>query len=72
MKTPNYDNYKEKLDRDNRDRVLKIAKELEDKVPITKGCKSDQCFCTGKCQEIIGWRDKTPEEKRGGQWTNQN
>lgn len=33
------------------------------KVPIKKGCPNDgQCFCTGKCNEIIGWRDKLPNE----------
>lgn len=33
-----------------------------DKVPIKRGCKNKQCFCTGKCQEIIAWRDKMPYE----------
>ena len=32
------------------------------KVPIKKGCPNNQCFCTGKCNEIIGWRDKLPNE----------
>jgi len=32
------------------------------KVAIRKGCPNQQCFCTGKCQEIIGWRDKLPNE----------
>lgn len=32
------------------------------KVPIKRGCPNKQCFCTGKCNEIIGWRDKLPNE----------
>ena len=43
----------------------KMVKEQYDtKVPIKKGCPNAQCFCTGACQEIVGWRDKTPEELR--------
>ena len=32
------------------------------KVSIKRGCPNKQCFCTGKCQEVIGWRDKLPNE----------
>lgn len=32
------------------------------KVPIKRGCPNKECFCTGKCNEIIGWRDKLPNE----------
>ena len=32
------------------------------KVPIKRGCLNKECFCTGKCNEIIGWRDKLPNE----------
>ena len=32
------------------------------KVPIKRGCRNKECFCTGKCNEIIGWRDKLPNE----------
>lgn len=32
------------------------------KVPIKRGCPNKQCFCTGKCNEIIGWRDKLSNE----------
>jgi hypothetical protein len=35
------------------------------KVPIKRGCPAAQqggCFCTGKCKEIIGFRDKLPNE----------
>lgn len=47
------------------DHLNEVAKQFENKVPIRRGCPNGQCFCTGKCQEIIGWRDKTIEEKRG-------
>lgn len=34
------------------------------KVPIRRGCYATMgCFCTGACQEIVGYRDATPEEK---------
>lgn len=36
--------------------------ELNKKVPIYKGCPNKECFCTGACREIIGWRDKIPGE----------
>lgn len=32
------------------------------KVPIKRGCPNKECFCIGKCNEIIGWRDKLPNE----------
>lgn len=32
------------------------------KVPILRGCSNQQCFCTGKCKEIIGFRDRLPGE----------
>ena len=31
-------------------------------VPVRKGCKNKECFCTGECQKIIGYRDKLPGE----------
>ena len=35
---------------------------IKGKEPIRRGCSSGgPCFCTGKCQEIIGWRDKIDE-----------
>jgi hypothetical protein len=33
------------------------------KVPIVRGCKNAQCFCTGKCRDIIGFRELHPLEK---------
>jgi len=42
----------------------KIKEKTTNEVPIRKGCPNHQCFCTGACQEIIGWREKTEEEKR--------
>lgn len=38
-----------------------IADDFKNKEPIRRGCDAARqggCFCTGKCQEIIGWRDK--------------
>lgn len=32
------------------------------KVPVKRGCPNKQCFCTGKCEEIVGYRDKLPWE----------
>ena len=40
----------------------KKKKQTNGKVAIRKGCPNQQCFCTGSCQEIIGWRDKLPNE----------
>lgn len=35
------------------------------KEPIYRGCKAEECFCTGKCREVIGYieRDMTAVEK---------
>ena len=27
------------------------------KKPILRGCRNKQCFCTGKCKEIIGYEE---------------
>ena len=45
--------------RDVRDAFEMLCKT---KVPIRKGCRNKQCFCTGACDEIIGYRDKLPNE----------
>lgn len=42
--------------------VDKFKKQIESKVPIRKECPNSQCYCSGDCQTIIGWRDKTREE----------
>lgn len=59
----------EKFDFESEDIKGKIlseyAKRLETQVPVKKGCVAagqSGCFCTGACQEIIGWRDKNPGE----------
>ncbi len=39
-----------------------MKEQTNGKVAIRKGCPNQQCFCTGDCQEIIGWRDKLPNE----------
>lgn len=46
------------------DFALAVKKQMDTQVPIRRGCPNAQCFCTGKCQEIVSWRDKTPEELR--------
>lgn len=44
----------------------KIRQEIYDRgVPIKKGCmaaKQGGCFCTGACNEIIGYRKRLPGE----------
>lgn len=35
----------------------------ERRVPIKRGCPNKQCFCTGRCNEVIGYRDRIPGEK---------
>lgn len=46
------------------DTIKKLEEQKNRKVPIYKGCPNSpgQCFCTGVCQEIIGYRDKIPGE----------
>lgn len=39
-----------------------IFQQRDNKVPVYKGCPNQQCFCTGACREIIGYRDKLPGE----------
>lgn len=44
---------------------IKDSVELKEKhrrVAIRKGFPNRQYFCTGACQEIVGWRDKLPNE----------
>lgn len=38
--------------------LSEFIKLKENKEPIRRGCTNGTCFCTGKCQEIIGWREK--------------
>jgi hypothetical protein len=35
-----------------------FAKKMNEEEPIRRGCTNGQCFCSGACQEIIGWRKK--------------
>ena len=32
--------------------LVKMRK--QGKVPVVRGCQNEQCFCTGKCRDIIG------------------
>lgn len=34
---------------------------INTKKPILRGCKNRQCFCTGKCREIIGYEENYVE-----------
>lgn len=43
--------------------VENIVNENRNKVPVYRGCPNTQCFCTGKCREIVGYRDRLPEEE---------
>lgn len=38
-----------------KDSVRELKK--ENKIPIKRGCNNAVCFCSGKCNEIIGWKD---------------
>lgn len=31
--------------------------DINNKKPILRGCKNRQCFCTGKCKEIVGYEE---------------
>lgn len=56
-KSQDYISYQREVMRD-------ILEEKSNKVPIRRGCNANGgCFCSGKCQEIIGWRDKHPLEQ---------
>ena len=30
----------------------------DNKKPILRGCNNKQCFCTGKCKEIVGYENR--------------
>lgn len=53
-------NYNES-DKKNCDKIFKdLVSFTRDNEPIRRGCNSGgPCFCTGKCQEIVGWRKKS-------------
>lgn len=31
--------------------------DINNKKPILRGCKNEQCLCTGKCKEIVGYEE---------------
>lgn len=40
------------------DHISRIRSEqMVEMTPVLRGCPNGQCFCTGKCREIIGYRD---------------
>lgn len=43
--------------------LAKFIEEHKNKVPIYRGCGNKMCFCTGECKNIIGYRDRLPEEQ---------
>lgn len=43
-------------------KIKNFISEKDNKIPIKRGCPNKQCFCTGKCNEIIGYREKLPNE----------
>ena len=54
LKNPN----KFELDKDTINSNLYNCTVKDAKILIKRGCSNKECFCTGKCEEIIGWRDK--------------
>lgn len=43
--------------------IVTTATAKSTKIPVFKGCSNrSQCFCTGACKEVIGYRDKLPLE----------
>lgn len=40
------------------DYLLQFRKKQTEYEPIYRGCLNQQCFCSGKCKEIIGYRHK--------------
>jgi hypothetical protein len=43
--------------------ILEAKAFRETHTPIMRGCPVDgQCYCTGKCHEIIGWEPITPHK----------
>lgn len=44
------------------DKTYQITDALKDKIPVRRGCENTQCYCTGKCQEVVGYRDRLPGE----------
>ena len=56
MSTKNLDEFKKF--------IKQIKQDQANKMPIYRGCKNDVCFCTGKCREIIGCKDKPKQNER--------
>lgn len=44
-------------------RSVKKSKPSVERVPILRGCKNSACFCTGRCHDVIGYREKLPGEQ---------
>lgn len=44
------------------EKPYQIHEALKDKIPVLRGCENQVCYCTGKCQEVVGYRDRLPGE----------
>lgn len=50
------------MKKENHQYIGKFYEEMKTKVPIKKGCPNQLCFCTGDCQEVVGYRERLPGE----------
>lgn len=48
-----------------------LSEKLKNEEPIRKGCQNPQCFCTGDCMEITGWRPINQHSLSPSDWINQ-
>jgi len=48
-----------------KERLDKIGEEMKYKMPVYAGCnnKMGGCYCTGRCKEVLYYRDMTPAER---------
>lgn len=53
-----YNNFEMK-DKIKQSLYKQLKSKTDNRVPIKRGCSNKGlCFCTGKCNEVIGYRDK--------------
>lgn len=57
-------NNKESIYNAKKELFDEIEKFNEKNVSILRGCPNQSCFCTGKCKEIVGYRERVPGEIR--------
>ena len=51
--------------------LIEVRDKFKNQEPIRRGCVNAQCFCSGACQEIVGWRDKQPDNFIGDLFNNE-